>query len=76
LGSYFSAFLAFPANIETVKLGDEPRNFFTEPREFFNFKEHAAARLYFTNHNKKHFVIRLGRINSPTNYTVIGAGWD
>ncbi|MEY2429341.1 MAG: hypothetical protein QOJ40_2226 [Verrucomicrobiota bacterium] len=75
-GTNFSAFLAVPANIETVKLGEEPGQLFKEPGEFFNFKDHNGARLCFTNQNNKHFEIHIRQVHSPTNYEVIGAGWD
>ena len=69
----FSSFLAVQAKLEAVKLGDEPSDFV---RNVFDRQAHATARLYFTNQRNKHFQIRIRAVNSPTNYTVIGAGWD
>ena len=65
----FSTFLAGAANIEAVKLGDKPK-------DFFSFQEHAAARLCFTNQKNKIFEIRIRHVNSATNFEVIGAMWD
>ena len=68
-GTNFSAFLAGSANIQDVKLGDKPK-------DFFSFQEHAAARLCFTNQKNKHFEIRIRHVNSATNFDVIGVMCD
>jgi len=65
----FSTFLAGAANIEAVKLGDKPQ-------DLFSLQEHAIARLCFTNPWSKHFEIRIRRVYSATNFTVIGVGLD
>ncbi len=65
----FSVFLTGRGAVEAVRLGDKPK-------DLFSFHEHATARLCFTNQNNKHFEIRIRDVKSPTNFTVIGAGWD
>lgn len=67
-GTNFSPFLAGVAKIEEVKLGDNLE-------DLLSSQEHANARLCFTNEKSKHFEIRI-RVHSPTNFTVLGAGWD
>src|SRR6059058_977031 len=71
-GPNFSAFLALPAKVETVQLGDKPSDFL---RDTFGRQAHATARLCFTNQSNKHFEIRIRQTGYLTNFTVIGAGW-
>ena len=67
-GTNFSPFLAGVAKVEDVKLGEQLK-------DLLSFQDHANGRLFFTNEKSKHFEIRI-RVHSPTNFAVLGTGWD